>query len=64
MFLKYINIDATMMVLNVTSFGTLALAWTTEHLAGLGGFVVMISVAALNFSKAYINYRKGRGKIQ
>ena len=48
------------MLLNATSFGALALAWLTEHMAGLGGLVVMLSVAALNIAKAVAVIRKSR----
>jgi hypothetical protein len=51
--IKYADIDLTMLVLNTTSVGVLALNWFSEHITGVGGFLVMLSVAALNFAKAY-----------
>ena len=50
--MKYIDIDYGMIMLNATSLGTLSLAWLSDNLNSFGGFVVMMSVAYLNFAKA------------
>lgn len=50
---RFVNIDIAMVMLNTTSVGILALNWFSEHLTGVGGFIVMLSVAALNCAKAY-----------
>lgn len=55
---RLINIDMTMFLLNATSVGTLAISWLTEHMTGLGGFIVMVSVAILNIAKAISVYSK------
>jgi len=56
--MKYnVDIDFSMIFLNATSFGALALAWMTEHLAGVGGFILVISIAALNFAKAWAIFK-------
>ena len=39
-------------MLNATSVTTLSLAWFSDNLNSFGGFVVMMSVAYLNFAKA------------
>ena len=57
---RILHIDTTMMLLNATSITTIALSWATEHLAGVGGFVVMLSVAILNVAKAYSVYKKAQ----
>lgn len=57
---KLINIDLSLILLNATSVTTLALAWFSEHLSSVGGFIVMLSVAVLNCSKAYKEYQKGK----
>lgn len=49
---RLINIDYGMIMLNATSLGTLTLAWFSDNLNSVGGFVVMMSVAYLNFAKA------------
>lgn len=49
---KFINIDFALIILNATSVGTLALAWFSDNLNSVGGFIVMLSVAYLNFAKA------------
>ena len=54
---RLINIDYGMIMLNATSLGTLTLAWFSDNLNSVGGFVVMMSVAYLNFAKAR-NLRK------
>jgi hypothetical protein len=54
---RLLNIDYSMLMLNATSFGTLTLAWFSDNLNSFGGFVVMMSVAYLNFAKAR-NLRK------
>lgn len=48
---RLVNLDFTMLILNTTSVGTLAIHYLTEHLTGVGGFVVMLSVAFLNIAK-------------
>lgn len=54
---RLLNIDYGMIMLNATSLGTLTLAWFSDNLNSVGGFVVMMSVAYLNFAKAR-NLRK------
>jgi len=49
---RFIDIDLAMVTLNATSIGTLLLAWFSDNLNSLGGFVVMLSVAYLNYAKA------------
>jgi hypothetical protein len=56
---RLLNIDYSMLMLNATSFGTLTLAWFSDNLNSFGGFVVMMSVAYLNFAKAR-NLRKDK----
>ena len=55
---KMFHIDYTMIVLNVTSVGTLALSWLTEHLTSVGGFLMVLSIAVLNIAKAYSIFKK------
>lgn len=57
---KYINIDLGMIVLNTTSVGVLALNWLSEHFSSAGGFFVMLSVATLNFAKAYNTVKQAK----
>lgn len=57
---KFVNIDFMMIVLNATSLGVLTLNWFSEHLNTAGGFIVMLSVAALNFAKAYKNIKDAK----
>jgi len=59
---RFINVDFTMLTLNTTSVGVLALNWFSEYMTGIGGFLVMLSIAILNISKAYVNYRKGKNE--
>jgi hypothetical protein len=49
---RLLNIDYSMLMLNATSLGTLSLAWFSDNLNSFGGFVVMMSVAYLNYCKA------------
>jgi len=60
--IKFTNVDVAMIALNATSVGIIAIDWATEHFAGIGGFIVMVSVAILNLSKAYLNYKKGKNE--
>jgi hypothetical protein len=57
---RLINIDYGMIMLNATSLGTLGLAWFSDNLNTLGGFLVMLSVAYLNFAKARNLRAKGK----
>ena len=57
---RFINIDVGMILLNTTSIGVLALNWFSEYLTGIGGFIVMLSVAALNAAKAYKQYKEAK----
>lgn len=57
---RLFQMDYTMLALNATSIGALALAWLTEHMAGLGGLAVMLSVAVLNLAKAYASVKSVR----
>ena len=59
---RLINIDIAMIALNTTSVGVLALNWFSEHLTGVGGFIVLMSVAVLNISKAYMHYKSTKKK--
>jgi hypothetical protein len=54
------NFDGSMIALNVTSFLTLGVVWIGEHLTDLGGFIVMTSIAVLNLTKAYTNYKQSK----
>jgi len=49
---KLINIDFALVILNATSVTTLGLAWFSDNLNSVGGFIVMLSIAYLNFTKA------------
>ncbi len=49
---RLINIDLVMVTLNMTSVATMTLAWFSDHLNSVGGFIVMMSVAYLNYIKA------------
>ena len=49
---RFIDVDMGLIFLNATSFGTLAMAWFSDNLNSWGGFVVMMSVAYLNYRKA------------
>ena len=49
---RFINVDVALLALNVTSVTTMAFAYFSDHLTGIGGFLVMLSVAYLNFAKA------------
>jgi hypothetical protein len=55
---RLLNIDYGMIMLNATSIATLTLSWFSDNLNSWGGFIVMMSVAYLNFAKAQ-NLRKG-----
>ena len=55
---RFINVDMGMVILNATSIATLTLSWFSDNLNSWGGFIVMMSVAYLNFAKAQ-NLRKG-----
>ena len=55
---RLINIDLGLIFLNTTSVGILALNWFSEHLTGIGGFIVMLSVALLNVAKAYRSFKE------
>ena len=55
---RLLNIDLQMVLLNTTSVGVLAMNWFSEHMTGAGGFIVMISIAALNFAKAYKEFKR------
>lgn len=57
---RLINIDMGLILLNTTSIGVLALNWFSEHLTGVGGFIVMMSVATLNIAKAYRTYKEAK----
>ena len=46
------NMDFVLLTLNATSTATLGLAWFSDNLNSVGGFIVMLSVAYLNFAKA------------
>ena len=59
---RLINVDLAMVALNATSIGVLTLNWFSEHITGVGGFVVMMSVALLNCSKAYVNWKSTKKK--
>lgn len=54
---RLVNIDLGFILLNTTSVSVLALNWFSEHLTGIGGFIVMMSVALLNVAKAYKNFK-------
>jgi hypothetical protein len=60
--MKIVDFDITMITLNATSIGVLALNWFSEHMTGIGGFIVLLSVAALNLSKAYVNIKNTKKK--
>jgi hypothetical protein len=53
-----------MIFLNATSVGTLALAWFSDNLNTIGGFIVMMSVAYLNFAKARNIRKNGKEDIE
>lgn len=53
MYNKLLAIDYNLIVLNAASVTTLAMSWFTDNLNTAGGFLVMVSIAVLNFSKAY-----------
>lgn len=59
---RLINIDLGLIMLNTTSVGVLALNWFSEHLTGVGGFIVMLSVATLNLAKAYKSIKEANQK--
>ena len=52
---RFINVDMGMVILNATSIATLTLSWFSDNLNSWGGFIVMMSVA-------YLNYQKGRSE--
>jgi len=60
---RLINIDLVMLTLNLTSVTTLGMAWFSDNLNSIGGFVVMLSIAYLNISKArkINNERRSKG---
>ena len=49
---RLVNIDLAMITLNATSITAMGLAWFSDNLNSIGGFVVMLSIAYLNFAKA------------
>lgn len=55
------GMDWQMAILNVTSFGTIY-AWVTENASGVGGFIVMVSIAVLNCAKAYSFVKNANNK--
>ena len=59
---RLLQLDYSMIFLNATSVTTLTLAWFSENLTSAGGFFVMLSVATLNFTKAYLNYKQSKNK--
>lgn len=54
------NLDYGMIALNATSVTALALSWIGDNLNTAGGFIVMLSIAALNFAKAFKEYKTGK----
>jgi hypothetical protein len=60
--IKFTDVDVSMITLNATSVGSLAMSYMTDNLTGFGGFVLIISIAALNFSKAYVNFKKTKNQ--
>lgn len=59
---RLLNIDYGMIMLNATSLGTLTLAWFSDNLNSVGGFVVMMSVAYLNYCKARNLNKNGKNE--
>ena len=60
--IKFADIDFQMVVLNATSVTTLVMSYVTENLTGVGGFILIMSIAALNFAKAYSTIKHGKKK--
>jgi hypothetical protein len=51
-YFKYFDLDLKIIILNAANAGVI-IAWITEHLNSVGGFIVMLSVSILNLAKAY-----------
>lgn len=60
--IKFAELDYQMIVLNATSVTTLIASYLTENLTGWGGFILILSIAALNFAKAYSTIKNGNKK--
>jgi len=56
------SIDYQLVALNVTSVTTLIASYVSENLTGVGGFILIMSIAALNFAKAYSTIKHGNKK--
>lgn len=51
------QVDLQMMLLNVTSLGSV-LAWVTEYASGFAGGFVLFTIGVLNLAKAYSTIRE------
>ncbi len=60
--INLINVDYQLIALNVTSVTTLVASYVSENLTGVGGFILIMSIAALNFAKAYSTIKHGTKK--
>ena len=56
------KIDFQPLFLNVTSLGALITHYVAENTPSLGVFVLIISIAALNFAKAYKTIKEAKRK--
>ena len=50
------NLDLQMLILNVTSLGSVV-AWVTEYASGFAGGFVLFTVGVLNLAKAYATFK-------
>ena len=62
--IKLAEFDFQMLALNITSVTTLIASYVTENLTGFGGFILILSIAALNFAKAYSTVKHGDKKTK
>ena len=56
------NIDWSFISLNILSGGALAEEFLKEHTEGWAVGLLIVSIAILNFAKAYVNVRDGNKK--
>ncbi|MGB0881879.1 MAG: hypothetical protein ACPGSO_02920 [Vicingaceae bacterium] len=57
---RFFDLEPSMLFLNSASGAAIAFKYFTEYLDSLSGFILISSIAIVNLSKGFINYKKAR----
>ena len=57
---NFFDLEPSMLFLNAASGAAIGLKYFTEYLDSISGIIIISSVAVVNLSKAFINYKKAK----